>query len=230
MSRAVDLLTIWESACGLPPLARARTLAHLARPDRQAPPPVGAAHADLFALRRALFGSKLVALATCPHCDARLESEMNVEDFLATQGEEARALHEIQTDTGAIKFRLPTLDDLAALRADLPPHEAAEALFDACLIEAEKAPEPSGREKALALMAQLDPLADPSITMRCEECATEFDCAFDICQFLWREIEAATARLFGEVHVLARHYGWGEVEILAMSAPRRQVYLDLIAA
>ena len=32
----------------------------------------------------------------------------------------------------------------------------------------------------------------------------------------------------GEVHVLAREYGWSERDILAMSASRRQLYLDTI--
>jgi uncharacterized protein (UPF0212 family) len=230
MSRAVDLLTIWEAASGLNPLARAQALARWARPDRASPVAVGVAYADIFALRRALFGSQLVALATCPSCGARLETAMAVEDFLAAPGDETQAVHCLDNGPEAIRFRLPTLDDLAKISADCSPDEAAEALLEACVVTADRRAATAARDRALARMAELDPLADASIALRCEDCGAEFDCAFDISQFLWREIEAASARLFGEVHVLARRYGWSEAEILAMTAQRRQVYLDLIDA
>lgn len=36
------------------------------------------------------------------------------------------------------------------------------------------------------------------------------------------------ATILGEVHLLARAYGWGEAEILALPVPRRRAYADLI--
>ena len=47
--------------------------------------------------------------------------------------------------------------------------------------------------------------------------------------FLWAELDGWARRLAGEVHLLAAVYGWGEAEILAMSPPRRRLYLDGVA-
>jgi hypothetical protein len=51
---------------------------------------------------------------------------------------------------------------------------------------------------------------------------------FDIVSFFWTELSAQAKRLLREVHTLARGYGWREADILAMSARRRQLYLDLV--
>ena len=39
----------------------------------------------------------------------------------------------------------------------------------------------------------------------------------------------AAKRLLGEVHQLARAYGWPEATILAMSSRRRHFYLELVS-
>ena len=45
--------------------------------------------------------------------------------------------------------------------------------------------------------------------------------------FLWTEIEAWAWRMLSDVHTLARAYGWGERDILALSPTRRQFYLEM---
>jgi len=48
--------------------------------------------------------------------------------------------------------------------------------------------------------------------------------------FLWTEITSQARRLLHEVHLLATTYGWHEADILAMSAIRRQYYLEMVAS
>jgi hypothetical protein len=187
----------------------------------------------MLALRRALFGSQIVGLATCPACGADLESAVRVEDFLVAAGESGEpAWHEIEVGGRTIAFRLPTLEDLAAIGDAVPPDAAARQLLRACLAEPrdvalDQLLDVAG-EAVLERMAALDPLADAMLQLSCEDCGSRFDQAFDIASFLWREIETWAARTLADVHTIARNYGWSENDILGMSPARRQAYLDLI--
>jgi hypothetical protein len=235
MTSASRLLTLWDSGQGLSPLRRAQLLARLGRTGSAAAsdvePPIGLANADLFRLRRALFGSQLVGLASCPSCAATVEIGAEIEDFLTTADEDGGpAVHAVEIDGRLVHFRLPTLEDLAAIDAATPAETAAAMLLCACIAEpGEVAVGPAGG-RVLARMAELDPLADAMLELACEACGSRFECAFDIAGFLWREIEAWGGRMLADVHAMAHHYGWAEADILAMSPARRQAYLDLIGA
>jgi len=232
MARASDLLAIWEAGVAHPPLRRAQRLAGFApasqSDDAKAKPSVGATNADLLALRRSLFGAHMTALAHCPACETELEARIDVEELLAAHPRGEAPVFDLQTELGAVRFRLPTLDDLAAIHAYASPEHAADALFAACVLQPEATETLRARDLVIARMAELDPLADPTIALACASCGARFESAFDIASFLWREIEAATKRAFREVHALASRYGWSEADLLAMNATRRQVYLDLI--
>jgi hypothetical protein len=234
VTRAADLLAIWEAARGLAPLRRAQLLSRFAcdskSEDAATAQPIGSTNADMLALRRALFGSELTALVTCSACAVPLEAEMRVEDFIDSHRDGGGSVFELETDRGALRFRLPTLNDLASIGTGAAPERAAVALLEACVVDAEGPHSASTQDLVLARMAELDPLADPTIALTCEACGAHFNCAFDIASFLWREIEAAAARTFSEIHTLASLYGWAEADLLAMSPTRRQAYLDLIGA
>ncbi len=50
----------------------------------------------------------------------------------------------------------------------------------------------------------------------------------DIASFLWKALHAWAKLMLGDVHELARAYGWTEADILALPSPtRRQIYLEL---
>jgi hypothetical protein len=77
-------------------------------------------------------------------------------------------------------------------------------------------------------MGQAEPLADLSLAATCPACGHNWQILFDIVSYFWSEINAWSLRLMREVHSLASAYGWREADILAMSAWRRQRYLELI--
>ncbi len=79
-------------------------------------------------------------------------------------------------------------------------------------------------------MAEADPQADPQLAMHCPSCGHAWSAGLDIAAYLWAEVDAWARRTLREVHALASAYGWSEGEILALSAARRQAYLDLIGA
>jgi hypothetical protein len=64
----------------------------------------------------------------------------------------------------------------------------------------------------------------------CSSCKRELQAELDIVSFFWTEINSWAMRMLREIHSLASTYGWTESDILAMSAARRQVYLELVQA
>jgi len=223
MADAAMLLHTWESAQALPPAAR---LLVLAAPEA-ADLPMGAAVASLLARHRAWFGPALLGVADCPDCGTQLDVGCDVDTLLDADAPEP-GVHALDPHAGGVRFRLPTLADLDAVATEVDEEEAARLLLDRCLIDA--ADDASLRERVAARMAELDPLADAELELQCEACGGRFTRALDVGAFLWREIEARVLHLLGQVHALARAYGWREADILAMSPARRQVYLDLIGA
>ncbi len=79
-------------------------------------------------------------------------------------------------------------------------------------------------------MGEADPQAVVDLAMDCPSCGQAWTLPFDICSYLWSEVEDLVQRLFREIHALALAYGWTEREILGMSPLRRRVYLDMVGA
>jgi hypothetical protein len=80
-----------------------------------------------------------------------------------------------------------------------------------------------------AAMLERDPQAEIVLDVTCPSCGHDASTLFDAGSFLAQELSSGKDRLFREVHALALHYHWSEDEILAMSRPRRQRYLALLA-
>jgi hypothetical protein len=83
---------------------------------------------------------------------------------------------------------------------------------------------------AIERMIQADPQAEVRIVVACPACPHRWSTIFDILSYLWSEIDDWAQRLLLEVHELASAYGWGEGEIIAMSARRRHFYLGMVGA
>ena len=88
-------------------------------------------------------------------------------------------------------------------------------------------------ENAIAALAtsilERDPLSEVQIDLHCSECGQGWPMILDIVSLFWSEISAHAPRLVQEVHLLARAYGWREADILALSARRRQLYLEMVS-
>src|SRR5207237_8695441 len=77
-------------------------------------------------------------------------------------------------------------------------------------------------------LAEYDSDAEVLIDLSCPLCECKYQLPFEIASFFHMEIGAHAQRLLAEVHVLAAAYGWREAEILAMSARRRQSYIEML--
>jgi len=243
---AAELLNVWEDGHSSTSTRRALLLLAAMHPgasqDTLASLSIGRRDAELLRLRQALWGPRMAAVAVCPACRERLDLAVDICDLLslansAEDGEPSPA-DEICLTHGdfRVAFRIPTTEDALAAEAEEDVDAARSLILERCLLTAEQA---GAQVSALELpaevvggiaesMAQADPLADIQLKIDCPSCQHRWSAAFDIVSFLWKEIEAWARRILSEVHTLAWAYGWREAEILALSAIRRQFYLEMV--
>src|SRR5262249_11248813 len=134
-----------------------------------------------------------------------------------------------------VRFRLPPSAGLAG-RVGEPA--AGSAVLASCVVEAAEGDErrppqelpPFLREELSTRMAALDPQADLLLALECPACGHGWQADLDVGAFVLAEIDAHAARLLGEVHGLARAYGWSAADILALRPARRRRHLQLASA
>jgi hypothetical protein len=214
---ATRLLELWEVTGGLDAVERALALAVEGGQAREdlLDRPYGATNAAVWAFRTQWLGSHLNGLATCASCGERVEFAVDGSDLPAPDRVDA---------TGEVPGgRLPTPSDL--LRAAAAP-DPGGALRTSVLHD------PAVTGDALAVvedaLATADPWAELLLDLTCPACGTSFRADLDLGAFVAGEVEAYAVRLLHEVDLLARTYGWGEAEILGLSASRRAAYLGLV--
>ena len=235
---AAVMLAAWESAGEQPSVARALTLLAAAWPERSREQwtrvPIGERDRQLLALRERMFGTRLDALAVCPVCAEQLELNFDTSQ-ITVPADTARASVEVESEGYSVCCRAPDSADLLAVAA--APEHHASLLLERCITSAQHqgVPVQAGalpqavREALELALAQADPQAAVSIAVDCPACEHAWAIDFDVLTYLWSEIDDWAARTLREVHDLASAYGWSERAILAMSAVRRNWYLDIIA-
>lgn len=238
---AKDLLAAWER--GLSQTSARRLILLLAEVYPELSPaelwqlPVGRRDGLALAAREQLFGGRLVSLAHCPACAQPLEFELDAADIRIAEPPLQGDNLSCQCDGYQLSFRLPDSRDLALAESQPHPEAAYQLLISRCLLEAKRGKrEHSAAElppKVLAAleeaMSAADPQANTQLDLSCPACTHRWLAAFDIASFLWRELQAWAQRIIGEVHLLAKHYGWSEADILAMTPTRRRLYLEQLA-
>jgi hypothetical protein len=235
---AVTVIEVWERGWGQPPVERALTLLSACTEESAATLPtltVGQRDARLAELYQRLFGGTLHAFAECPRCGQRLEYSMALRDLTAPS---RPAVDDLTLEYGGISLhlRLPDSHDLVAAGRCATVEEARQLLARRCLVPAEEGgvavvsdPLPDALiERISDRLRQADPQAETLIHLTCSECSHRWQVVLDIERFLWTKVGSLAKRLLREVHVLARAYGWREADILAMTAARRQFYLEMV--
>ncbi len=243
MITSAELLGIWERGVAQTPLGRSLTLLAAAMPgeatEELSQMSVGERNARLLALRKDAFGDDLVGLASCPDCEEQLELRFRASDLLAIGATpETTGAGQLTVTVGGwtARVRRLTTADLEAIVNAPDMAVARQVLLARCVLEvcqdnAAVALDVVPSEVLDAIEAQLaaaDPQADVEFPLQCPGCGVSWEQSFDITYFMWAEVDLWAGRTLREVHRLASAYGWGEQEILAMTATRRQAYLDLV--
>ncbi|MFF4749624.1 T4 family baseplate hub assembly chaperone [Streptomyces sp. NPDC002514] len=232
------LLDTWEAGLAEAPAGRALLLHRTARPDSDPGTlvalPVGEREADLFALRRALFGERMQVRMDCRTCGQDMEFELDAGRFARSATGPREPVVRLAEDGWEIEFRLPGPADLTAAARSADPRAA---LLARCLVSAVRdgAPAPAGalpthvQRRLAETVETADPAADLTLDVRCPECGAATRAELDIASYLWTELDSWARDLLLDVHLLATAYGWSEPEILALSPLRRRYYLELCA-
>lgn len=238
---ASKALSVWEWASGQTAVERALALLAAACPEQTpeelARLSIGRRDRLLLRLRERTFGSQLLGRTPCRMCGEALELSFNVSDICAPEADMPEALT-LRLDDYEVDFRLPNSQDMAAISRgggeDVPDGE--RQLLARCLLcvrvgGAESAagglPE-HVREAVVRRMAEADPQSDVQLQLSCPACGHRWLAAFDIVSYFWSELNVWAQRTLREVHTLASAYGWREEDILAMSARRRHIYLEMV--
>ncbi|MCX4976625.1 hypothetical protein [Streptomyces sp. NBC_00620] len=137
ITQATELLATWEAGLDRTFDGRALLLHHAARPDTGGDSeallslPVGAREADLFALRRSLFGERMQVRLQCESCGADMEFDLDAGEFARSLRVPEAAPLRIAEEGWVVEFRVPNVADLtaAARQAD-----ARRALLARCVV------------------------------------------------------------------------------------------------
>jgi hypothetical protein len=235
---AADLVAVWEQGRARSPAARGLSLLGALGVDDvgRLELSVGQRDALLLELRGQLFGPTVAAVASCTGCAERVEFSFDIDDIRVQPPGDPSAPIEVAHDGFLVTVRPATTGDLAELERIRSVEEGRDLLLRRCVLAArrgdtdvspERLPQPV-RAEVIDRLAEADPQADTRLVLTCPSCGRTWSANFDIVSFLWQELDDWARRLLRDVHGLASAYGWSESEILAMSSPRRSLYLDLV--
>lgn len=216
---------------------------------------LGQRDAALLQLHAATFGRSLEAVTECPACGEQVELEVDAGLLAGTGGGPAGdptgttptppdhpAAQTVRAHGHVVLCRPPTAAEVTAAAeqaASAPGAEArraaADALFCTCVMAATHHGEqispdrlpPEVREAVEAALEAADPAAETRLRLACPACGHLWGAALDPAGFVCAELDRAAVALAGEVHALAREYGWAERDILAMRPARRRLYLEV---
>jgi hypothetical protein len=223
--RAETVLRIWERGRREHPIDRALTMlsALTQRPrDEVAAISVERRDVELLAWRTTLFGPELPGYASCPQCGCGVDVALRVDGADNTEEQ-----FTVVVGGRSVPVRLPTSLDVAAVAGYHSLEQSRQELITRCIADCPATPD---EELCAAVEAEWErraTLSAGAVALRCPDCDHHWELDIDIAEFLWREIEIAGVRLLHEVDRLARRYGWTERDILALSATRRRLYLEL---
>jgi hypothetical protein len=224
---ASEILGVWER--GRRKTLPERALELVAAGCHPEPPEllsVGERDTLLVTLRELTLGASLEAVVSCPSCAELLEVELKAADLRGEYAPSDAEPLELELDGRRLRFRLPTAGDLVAVAEAADIDEGRALLLNRCLGDGELAAE--DEEALAARMAQADAGAWIELELACPGCGQAWRAPFDIVSFFWAEIDAWARRLVRDVHALASAYGWRESDVLALSADRREAYLELV--
>jgi len=224
------MVRIWERGSREHPIDRGLTLlASLSGRPRAELADLSIRERDesLLALRTVLFSAPLSGYAQCPRCGCEIDVSLDAGDPEEGDDPDDGLLW---IEGRAVRYRLPNSVDLAAAAQCGQVDEARRLLIDRCIDDTGNDGRP-GPELIAAVESVLDERAGRSVAtvgLRCPDCDHDWVLTLDVAEFFFEEVAAVARGLLHEVDQLARSYGWGEAEILALGPVRRRVYLELV--
>ena len=180
----------------------------------------------LLAVTEATRGDLMILTAHCQEqdCMQPMDLPLRIRDFLQTE-DPLQVVVQTEGDI-PVEIRLPTGNDQRVwLQNQVGPDQMLEGLIrepSSVILSAE------WFETFETALMEADPLTTLEIETLCPECGATNHLPVDLEQECLNGLAAEQPRLFDEIHQLASAYHWSEVEILAIPAVRRRLYLDRV--
>lgn len=208
------LFRLWAPDAAGPPALRLDALVRALDPTAGTDV-AGARNHRLLLLLRALDPEPGEARVACPACGAENAFTPPFDALLAVPLPDRDATVAL----GPARWRLPEWDDLIAVGAD------PAALAHRCRVAGPPDADTGGLAEA---WAALDPAGAATVDLACVDCAAAVTAAVDPADFLAAALDRLSSALFRQVDALARAYGWGEADILALPPARRRHYVAMV--
>ncbi len=158
-----------------------------------------------------------------PGCGGQFGFDLPAE-ALMDMAREAEAVPVLTLD--GLTLRRPTGADQQLWRSARPADPEGAIL--ASLIRGQPVPgDPAARAALSEQLADFDPLSCFTVSLSCPDCGLAQDLPVDLEAELLHRIALVQDRIFRDIDILARRYGWSENEILALRPERRARYLRL---
>jgi hypothetical protein len=237
---AHEVLAVWERARKQSPDDRALTMLSYLAPQKSltqlAHVPLGERDGALLELRRGMFGPVLSGYAPCPVCDEKLEFSFEPPRFQVPEEVDGTATHELVDGQYRIRYRAPNTADLQTVTASGYAGDVKHALLSQCALNVDRQGDTIlPKEVPADLLERLEErlskenaASDLRLDLVCANCGRSWEAPIDVATFLWAEWDTLARQLLRDTGTLARAFGWREADILAMSACRRQFYLDMV--
>ena len=189
----------------------------------------------LIELTIATRGDKLELEVTCqnPHCREVIELPIQLSWFRNQAN--AEPIECRVSEDRVLGLRLPTAQDqINWLTQDDLDDWVLRCAQDLITSVNQQTPaedfklQPAWLESIEQTLEQHDELMTLELETECAACGHSFSLALDLEQQLLALLQQQQQRLLRQIHTLAASYHWNESEIMALSAARRQHYLDLL--
>jgi|WetSurMetagenome_2_1015567.scaffolds.fasta_scaffold32907_4 hypothetical protein len=233
------IIEVWERIANQHLLESALTILNSVMPEIPkkdfAEMSIGRRNYLLTQIRDKLIGRDLNCFTVCPKCNSELEFSFSLEATInPPKGEDLFFVFIV--DDYVIRYRLPNSIDLAAASKCKDFYSAKNTILNSCLIDLTKNDQKiflSDLPEEIILklshdMSIKDPAAESVIDLVCQDCNYSWATIMDIAFFLIAEINFYAKNILRDVHQLASAYGWSESEIIGMSPPKRNWYLNAL--
>jgi hypothetical protein len=166
-------------------------------------------------------------------CDSIAEISFEVDGYVAHKRPriprgvsslaEQSGWFELQNSGATLRYRLPTVADIAAAtREQQPERELIKRCVDG--------PVPDGpiRRKLEKAMEAQAPSLSGQLKGECPGCGEALFFFFDVQSYVLRELRDQAAFVYQDAHLLALNYHWPEEQILEMPRHRRMQYAEML--
>ncbi|MCP5067077.1 MAG: hypothetical protein GY946_10975 [bacterium] len=176
----------------------------------------------LLQMRSRVFGPQMEFYAECARCGQAIEFAIDALQLGAETSETDPT--PLQLGGTLVDCRPPSMNVLLAAAATPDPRRV---IVERCIGGDDIALSEQEIDTVEEWLEEHFPLLDINLKVECPDCGHAWIEVLDLDTHVWRDIDLVARRVLGEVALLARCYGWGEGEILAMSPERRAHYLEL---